>query len=256
MITAHGFKYERFQFPTGEPHIRILDVTGPSLSIDFDYTARSTEDLLSEVFCILLINDALYRAGCKLNKLTIYYCPFGRQDRVATAGDPISIAVFANVINSMNLDLVELIDPHSDMSPALIRNSEVIPQHEVLLPYFKRRNSEFYLVIPDQGSTNKINKLASIVQNLGVVHCAKVRDPVTGRLSGTHIPEMQRFSADAVIADDICDGGGTFIMLAEKLRPYTEGKIILVVSHGMFTKGLSVFENVIDEVWARGKRML
>lgn len=42
----------------------------------------------------------------------------------------------------------------------------------------------------------------------------------------------------ALIVDDICDGGGTFIGLAEELKRKNAGKIYLAVSHGIFSKGI------------------
>jgi ribose-phosphate pyrophosphokinase len=40
--------------------------------------------------------------------------------------------------------------------------------------------------------------------------------------------------------DDICDGGGTFIGLAALLKSHNAGHIVLIVSHGIFSKGFDL----------------
>ena len=53
----------------------------------------------------------------------------------------------------------------------------------------------------------------------------------------------------AIITDDICDGGYTFIKVAEQLKAKGASKVILFVTHGIFSKGLDVFEGLIDHVY-------
>jgi len=53
----------------------------------------------------------------------------------------------------------------------------------------------------------------------------------------------------AIITDDICDGGYTFIKVAEQLKAKGASKVILFVTHGIFSKGLGVFDGLIDHVF-------
>jgi ribose-phosphate pyrophosphokinase len=52
----------------------------------------------------------------------------------------------------------------------------------------------------------------------------------------------------AIISDDICDGGYTFIKIAEQLKAKGAERIVLFVTHGIFSKGLEVFDGLVDEV--------
>jgi len=45
---------------------------------------------------------------------------------------------------------------------------------------------------------------------------------------------------DCIIVDDICDGGGTFIGLAEELRRRNAASLYLYVTHGIFSKDADV----------------
>jgi ribose-phosphate pyrophosphokinase len=69
----------------------------------------------------------------------------------------------------------------------------------------------------------------------------------TGKLSGFKVFAESLAGKTCFIVDDICDGGGTFIGVAEELRKLNAVKIILVISHGIFSKGLSL-QNV-DEIY-------
>ena len=56
------------------------------------------------------------------------------------------------------------------------------------------------------------------------------------------------------IVDDICDGGRTFIEIAKYLKEadsIDSSRIHLMVTHGFFTKGLGVFDGLIDHIYTR-----
>jgi phosphoribosylpyrophosphate synthetase len=72
------------------------------------------------------------------------------------------------------------------------------------------------------------------------------------------MPELQR-SGRHIIVDDICDGGGTFNLLAEawKRKNPAYSKLELFVSHGIFSKGLDAIDPVIEHItttdsWCKG----
>jgi ribose-phosphate pyrophosphokinase len=62
----------------------------------------------------------------------------------------------------------------------------------------------------------------------------------TGQLSGFHTNIADFEGKTCFIVDDICDGGGTFVGLAALLKSRHAGKIVLIVSHGIFSKGFDL----------------
>jgi len=76
---------------------------------------------------------------------------------------------------------------------------------------------------------------------------AKDRDVKTGNITRTSITPIVH-GGNAIIVDDICDGGRTFIELAKCLKPACD-KVYLYVTHGIFSKGLDVFDGLIDHIW-------
>lgn len=241
MISAHP-NFHKITFPCGEPHITIERSVYQSSVVYFDF------ERAEEIIDLLLLCDAMKRRGHELGTLSMPYIPFSRQDRVANEGESFSLAVFSNLINGLGFKTVRVVDPHSDVSVALINNVVVVPQHEVFEHYF-HEISDFFLVSPDAGALKKIYKLASVTNPIGVVECSKLRDTKTGDITQTKVHATELEGKDCYIVDDICDGGRTFVEIAKELKKLNAGKIHLMVSHGFFTNGLSVFDGLIDHIY-------
>ncbi len=66
---------------------------------------------------------------------------------------------------------------------------------------------------------------------------------------GTHVHATDLSGLTAVITDDICDGGATFIGIAKELRRLNCHKVVLYVTHGIFSKGTEVFDGLLDQLF-------
>ena len=242
---------EKFNFPCGEMNVHVMledrEKARDYADIKFEFTGNES------IVELLLKCDAIQRMGKYLRVLEMPYVPFSRQDRVMIEGESLSIKVFADLINNLGFETVIITDPHSDVTPALIDNCKVIAQDEVFYPYLYDKK-DFILISPDAGALKKINKLAKRTNPLYVIECSKYRDIKTGEITGTKVHANDLMKKDCYIVDDICDGGRTFIEIAKELKLLNCGKIILMVTHGFFTKGLEVFDGIIDEIYTmKGK---
>lgn len=247
MLKATGFTYKKFNFPCGEMHIQVDNLLGymnESVSIQLKF--EKNEDIIE----LLLVHDALKRIGIRIKTLYIPYVPFSRQDRINTPGECFSLQVFANLINSLNIEKVFITDPHSDVTPALINNCVIMKQHDVFAQWLYNF-SDFWLISPDAGALKKIYQLAKVCNSLGVIECSKNRNVQTGEITGVKVNAENLEGKDCYIVDDICDGGRTFIEIAKELQRLYCGKITLMVTHGFFTKGLEVFDGLIDEIYTK-----
>lgn len=245
---------KQFKFPGGEVSASFdptyLLHAGPvRVSISANLT---TSD---DVMALLMLTDAVRRQFPNISKFEalIFYVPYARQDRVMKPGESLSIKVFCDLINSQKYDNVVIWDPHSDVTPALLDNCTTVNQHDLAnytLTHTFVEPDTTVLVAPDAGAIKKISEVAKTMGVKEVVRADKMRDPSTGKITGTKVYSDHIGDKDFLIVDDICDGGYTFLELAKVLRPLTNGKIILYVTHGIFSKGLEVFRGVIDEVYA------
>jgi len=239
-----GINFEAFTFSGGELHIKIKDELTTGNNVTITTRPRSFNDM----GMILLAADALKRAGIKSLNLFIPYFPAARQDRLMVIGEPLSVKVYAEIINSVGFEKVTIYDAHSEVTPALIENVNAVSNHQFVENLVKNHNN-FHLVSPDAGALKKVHKLAQVIKANSVIECSKMRDVKTGRLSGFKVYCDDLQGKDCIIVDDICDGGGTFLGLADELRACNAGKLILVVSHGIFSKGTDALLEKYDTIY-------
>lgn len=195
-------------------------------------------------------------------ELYLPYLPYARQDK-ATANDAcFALEAFAPLLNALAFKRVIIEDPHSFKAQQLIANCDAS---------FKRINETISFIVtaheidlfvyPDNGANQKYSKLIEIPKNLPpipVMYGHKQRDPATGEITdykldvefwNRRVPEPGVWphcweGKRALIIDDICDGGATFVKLAEILRrDFKVGYIHLYVSHGLFSKGRQVLHD-------------
>lgn len=232
-------------FPCGEQNIHHIAFTNEKyLSNELDITRLALKkDILNRKFPHLTFS------------LLLPYVPYGRQDRVTSINESFSLKVYATLLNSLRFNQVVIVDPHSDVTSALIENVKVILALDVIRGFtnlkdrYLGEDKETFLISPDAGSNKKVNAIGQYFQN-PVVRADKTRNIANGNLSGCIVYHDDFKGADVLIIDDICDGGGTFIMLAKELKAKNCGKVILYVTHGAFTKGTGVlFDGGIDEIY-------
>ena len=231
-------KFQSFTFSGGEPHIKINPDFDTTQKVTITHRLNSFNDL--GLLCITV--DALRRMDVKIIDLFIPYFPAARQDRVMIKGESLSVKVYADIINGLQLNKVFVFDAHSEVTPALVNNCEVIPNHTFIKEVLNIIGENVKLISPDGGALKKIYKVSGFLGGVDVVECSKSRDVKTGKLSGFKVYEDDLNGIDCLIVDDICDGGGTFVGLAEELKNKNAGKLYLAVSHGIFNKGFEVLD--------------
>lgn len=236
--TEEEIIFQNFTFSGGEPHIKI----DPNFDINQKITITQRLNSFNDLGLLCIAVDALRRIGVNDMELFIPYFPAARQDRVMIKGEPLSVKVYADIINGMEFNKVYVFDAHSEVTPALVNNCEVIPNHTFIDEVTKSIGNDVKLISPDGGALKKIYKVSEFLGGVEVVECSKSRDVKTGRLSGFKVYNDDLQGADCLIVDDICDGGGTFVGLAEELKNKNAGKLYLAVSHGIFNKGFTVLD--------------
>jgi ribose-phosphate pyrophosphokinase len=238
-------QFESFLFSGGEPHIKINPDFDHKEPISLTHRLNSFQD----VGLLCLAVDALRRLGVKEINLFIPYFPAARQDRVMVAGEPLSVKVYADIINALHLDSVTIYDAHSEVAPALLERCINIPNHDFIQKVVEKIGKEVVLISPDGGALKKIYKVSEAIGDIEVVECSKTREVKTGKLSGFKVYKDDLEGKDCLIVDDICDGGGTFIGLAEALNARNAGNLYLAVSHGIFSKGLDALGGYFTEIF-------
>uniref|UniRef100_A0AAU7PIE9 Ribose-phosphate pyrophosphokinase n=1 Tax=Salmonella phage SalP219 TaxID=3158864 RepID=A0AAU7PIE9_9CAUD len=245
---------ERFTFKGGEEQVKIMLSYAPKGSIGFvDITAKIKNS--ADVMALALLVDACSRLENLHNHaefvLHLPYIPYARQDRIMQSGEALSIKVFANIINGLGFDKVIVDDPHSDVSAALLNNVKIRQQHQLAGEYggFVFSGRDVTIISPDAGARKKAQKVADRF-HLPLAEAGKVRDVKTNEITGTAV-FGDVTGRECVIVDDICDGGRTFIALAQALKENGAKRVILYVTHGIFSFGKQVIlDGGVDEIYA------
>lgn len=231
-----------FLFSGGEVHIKLQ---GSADDVLISTRLNDSNDIMK----LLLAVDALRRSGTKNISVFIPYLPYARQDRVMVAGEPLSIKVMCNLINSCGFEKVYVYDVHSEVSLALLENCELITNYSLVKEVLKDR-SDYLLVSPDAGALKKIYKLAeALTYTDDIVLCNKVRDVSNGRIKQITVDQDDLQGKDCFIIDDICDGGATFVGVAKELKSRNAGKVSLIVSHGIMSHGETELVDWIDHIF-------
>lgn len=254
MITysVEGIKHipKVWSFPAGEVGIACHFDSAAFLktSVKIDACITNSDDIMS----LLMLTDSIRRMyeNAKIS-LFMGYVPYGRQDRVCNEGESLSIKVFANLINSQEYSRVVIFDPHSDVTPALLNNCQVITQREIFNKLFAYKISSEcrdVIIAPDFGASKKVLDIYNDGYFKEMMVADKVRDLKTGYITDFN------FTGDVegkhcVVVDDILDGGATFTLIGNALVERGAKSLSLVVTHGIFSKGHEVVAKWYDNVY-------
>jgi len=262
--------YEITRFPDGQQNIRIIEYglnTYHRLRNNNELIIHSRLSSFQDLELIICATQALREIGVEKIILNIPYVLGARSDRKFESGSINYIkTVISPIINSQGYHKVRVLDPHSDVIEACINNVRVTSNVEFATSQihslvhndgsgYTSILDKLSVVSPDAGSNKKIKNVMKVVTSWNhgnkatLINCDKTRELSTGKITGFEVFSNQVEGRHCVIVDDICDGGGTFIGLAAKLKELGAEKVYLVVTHGIFSKGIEPLLETIDGVF-------
>lgn len=245
-FTISSGSYAVMKFPSGELQVTLTTVPYACSSIQIQGSILSSDHLME----LLQLVSALKYHILPFVELSLVmpYCAYSRQDRIRNEGESFSLKLFAQLINSCNFTSVLTWDNHSDVSTALINNCiNVHPKYFIS----KIEHTYDYFISPDAGSNKKVFACSQTF-NTPMIRADKTRDVTTGKIIDTQIfaTADQLANKTVLIIDDICQGGRTFIQLAEAIKALQPSCTIhLYITHGFFDIGLSYLSTHIDHIY-------
>jgi ribose-phosphate pyrophosphokinase len=225
-------------FPDNQPHVIVENIEKG----DEVVVVCSLTDSLKLIH-LLQTTNALVHLGARKKMLVIPYLMAARYDRLMQHGDSFDLEVVANLVNSCEFEQVLLLDAHSTVATNLIRNSVNITNRQMVETYTQQ---DAILICPDAGASKKVGAYFEWNKNLkDMVYCSKKRELSTGKLTLEVEAPAKCEGKNCVIIDDICDGGATFLAIAEQIKPK---HLTLIVTHGIFSKGFTELEKKFNEI--------
>jgi ribose-phosphate pyrophosphokinase len=182
---------------------------------------------------LALQKDALKRSN-PLAKMGVLlpYVRYSRQDRICNEGEPFSIKVYTDILNSLGFDLVQILCPHSDVTPALINNVYTVELQDLVEMFILSGLIEKWdvSVAPDAGASKRTFKIAEKFKTQ-FLQANKIRDVSDGKILKIEVPQELDPDLHYVIFDDVCAMGGTFAGLYDEMASKGAKKIDLFVAH-------------------------
>lgn len=225
----------------GEIHINLKCSIHPQDKILIKARLNNSNNIME----LIMLADALTDVIDENTILDLFapYMPYSRADRIVGngGGDADGLLQFCSLIENF-FKRIYTLDMHSQAGlETLTETNAEISNH---IPYEKFvRNlvkiydiKDYCLVAPDAGSQDKVNYFANILK-VPVFQLEKKRDQSEkGKIVSFSPVNEYPGTKNAIILDDICDGGGTFIQAASCIPRPT--KLFLGITHGIFSKGL------------------
>lgn len=239
--------YELWSFPGGEVGVKL---DSKKITLDRHYKI-SVEGIPSskDIFVALNLCDAVFNIVQDKFKvvLNLAYFPYARQDRVCNSGESFALKVFVNMLVAQeSFGYLEVDDLHSHVTKQLFRGKAkfVITENSQLLNTYLLKRKYNYIVYPDDGAAKKAHVevtnsvILSKVRREGKVEYEDYLTPLEGKV---------------LVVDDICDGGATFLSLAEMLKKNQPGitQLDLYVTHGIFSKGVDSLFKFYHNIYCR-----
>ncbi len=172
--------------------------------------------------------------------ITLYmpYLPYARQDKDVSNDETFGLFAFANILNVLNFRNVVVDDVHSDTAKKLICSLQNISPEKRIKEVIKTLNVR-HVMFPDAGAYTRYKNM--LPDNTWTYTGKKIRNGTTGEILAYKFEGNKPLpGSDVLIVDDICDGGRTFIEAARLIHGCN---VHLYVTHGLFTKGLTVLRD-------------
>lgn len=227
MIKLNGRILDFETFPNGETRVNGEQIKNYQSSINqIEFKYENDSDLIK----LLFVKKHLEELNTK-SYLIIYYMPYSRMDRVE-GNSVFTLKYVSEFINNLGFEKVTIVEPHSDVTPALINKSLAIyPSISILEDVVSEvgfDSEKDYLFFPDQGAAKRYSKVKGYKSLIGF----KERDFQTGQIKSLQmVGDVAEQGFKAIILDDLSSYGGTFILSAERLREAGATEVYLLVAH-------------------------
>ena len=251
MLLFNGQPVKTGKFPNQETYVDIPNLNDFGKNDPQVVTMRfeGNDDIIN----LVLFVSHLQELGFKNLELESPFFPYSTMDHTDKGKTrPLSLRYIADIINGLNFERVTIWEPHSAVTSALVRHLiekegtiqvEKRAEEDLLAEGF--RPEEIILVCPDNGA---FKRYRGRFPGHRVVVLDKVRDFSTGDFAGeTIIVGGEQFLENAkaaIIIDDLCRAGRTFINAGELLRGRGITRVVLAVTH---------LENTAYDVMEAGK---
>lgn len=220
-------------FPDGQVQFYLEEPFTPFGSLTLECSITNSFEL--DIF-IQIVNTL------SIDKLVVKYFYGARSDKNKQGNKIVAnvAAIFSNILASTGIKDITIWNPHCEISKDI--NWVSYPKIIVPIPADISQIEFLGVIYPDESAYRRMH---SHFPNLTSIVCCKERDQVSSRIIKHVVPRLEK--GKYLVVDDLCDGGATFISLADQIP---NAELYLYVTHGVFSKGLDELKERFVKIWA------
>ncbi len=244
MIKINGIIVGNTVFPNQERIMKTIEQTN-----DFVIDMYFESDI--DVFTLSIYKkylDDMFPLQSKI--LNMKYIPYSRMDREID-GYVFSLKYFTQIINDLYFDEVNVIDPHSYVSKALLHRCKEASVFNNIYNIFVDNKID-YVFYPDAGAMKRYSEVLNLPNNTEYFFGNKKRNLQTGDIVKFELVNQPDLEGKTVlIIDDLCSKGGTFLASADEIKKNGAYKVLLYVTHCEHSiyDGNILTSDLIDKVY-------
>ena len=239
------------KFSDGEIRVEVMASVRSKVVYVIQSTCAPTNDNLME---LILITDALRRAGASRVVGVIPYAGYARQDRRPDGTrSPISAKVIATMLQSAGIDQIITVDIHSTQQlgffdiPTINMSAAVEFVGDMWSKYGKHNA---VVVSPDVGGVTRARSVAKQLDNADLAIIDKRRPSANNSEVMNVIGDVD--GRVCIMVDDMIDTGSSILKGAEALKSNGAIKVVAYCTHGVLSgaamDNLSKYKDSLDQL--------
>ena len=226
-LGAHLVATELRVFSDGESKIKIDKMGKNCVIVQSTYPPADTH-LMQALMMAIKCADGAHDV-CAV----IPYLAYARQDRAFLAGEVVSIALVAKLLQSAGVRHVITVDIHSKLAMSHFASVENVSSIPLLAEYASRMMlCRPIAVSPDAGGADRAKEFAKH-SKIDALVLKKSRDRTTGEVKVEEKLDIDVSGRDALLVDDMISSGGSIVKAAEVLHNKGAGKVYAICAHAL-----------------------
>ncbi|NTV24373.1 MAG: ribose-phosphate pyrophosphokinase, partial [Nanoarchaeota archaeon] len=223
------------QFPDTESYVKSNVVVRGCDVFLIQPTSRPVNENLME---LLIMIDAMRRSSVGTINVVMPYFGYARQDRRASAREPITAKLVANLLSTAGADRIIAVDLHS---PQIVGFFDIMVDHFEAYPLFvdyiqKKKLKNIVAVASDSGFAKKTRKFAKLLDcPLAIID---KRRPYHSHVEVVNVIGDVK-GKTCILLDDMIDTGGTIAAGADALRKQGATDVIICATHAVLSQDAS-----------------
>ena len=243
-LSKSDFEYSIYNYPDSEKHI-VLHGTDWNKYKSINVVTRIAS--MDDLFILLQVKQIIQHEGVKINILTILYLLGARCDRRFSLGEAVDANIIQSLIGKVSAEYMLFLDPHSinKKNFDFISSERIGTRYNLIL-----KNLDLYrynICYPDEGAARRYSSESNPYTACLIGEKHRKPDGISISLTESKLLDTDY---PILVIDDLCDGGGTFAVLANELDTiYPDFKREIWVTHAIQKSGIELLASKYNKVY-------